>query len=272
MHMAFGGIRIERHILDGEIDVVSKEWDNVSSPIRILEHDQRRPRLLTVLPTSTAQKSVMEAMMQHAILHHSEKDLDTIFAYGPAELFTFLNCGILSQFLCASDERLNFLSHQHRRHSAVFHKLFNLEFLSPSKSGHPFTSFHPELPKLKKVTHEKKLADVGLSSRLQYAVRISPRISVRIADRMLGEIGPQSIASYAMFMTLIGKQPSAKIAENCVSELWPLSGAKFDWLQERIGSISDRELEHLYLAVRERVEASPAFSVFCRDLRIKRAV
>lgn len=130
---------------------------------------------------------------------------------------------VLAQYLCSSDPRLHFLSHQHRRHSAIFDKLFYLKLLHVREPdsipiGHATTSFHPQLPMAKKVTHEKKLAEVNLRNGMQYAVQISPRKHIRIdgqevtTDNGLGE----RLLDYACFMTQIGRQPNAKSTDSVI--------------------------------------------------------
>lgn len=135
---------------------------------------------------------------------------------------------ILAQYTCSTDNRLNFLSHQHRRHSALFNKLFEVKMLQTRQSedpetaeipiGHPPTSFHPLLPTAKKITHEKKLSDVNLTNGLQYPVQILPQKHLKIGgNEVTTENGMgRMLVDYACFMTQIGRQPNAKAVDQVV--------------------------------------------------------
>lgn len=246
----------------------------------------KRPHLVAVLPTPNIQKTVLDSMIQHALLHHSGIDTETIFKYGETNLMTFLGSGILSQYTCSTDDRLSFLSHQHRRHSALFNKLFEIKELRKKQSGDPAnpseipfgfdpSSFHPQLPTAKKLTHEKKLADVSLENGLQYSVQISPRRHVAIGGKeVTTENGlGKELVDYACFMTQIGRQPNAKSVEQVVRSLWPESSIPSDLLGEfKVGQISLDHLEGIFHHIREELHSTQIARSYCNELKIKRAV
>ncbi|EFO95243.1 hypothetical protein CRE_09326 [Caenorhabditis remanei] len=266
-------------------------WTLTSSSESESENDRlpkfRRPHLLAVLPTITMQKAILDSMIQHALLHLSEIDGDTVFRYGETNLMTFLASGILSQFICSTDDRLNFLSHQHRRHSALFDKLFELKMLqtipsedsesSESPCGFKATSFHPELPTIKKTTHEKKLADVNLKLGLQYPVQILPRKNLSLSGKeVTSENGlGRSLVDYACFLTQIGRQPNAKGVEQVVRSLWPQSADSIppDVLSDhKIGQIPVDHLESIFQHVHKELQSTQIAQAYCNELKIKRVV
>ncbi|EGT43744.1 hypothetical protein CAEBREN_12234 [Caenorhabditis brenneri] len=247
----------------------------------------RRPHLLAVLPTPNIQKTILDSLIQHALLHHSGIDEDTVFRYGNTTLLTFLGPGILSQYTCSTDERLHFLSHQHRRHSALFNKLFQLKHLRTRKSDddenseipHGFnpSSFQPQLPTAKKITHEKKLAEVNLENGLQYSVQISPRIHVNIAGSEVtteNKLG-KTLVDYACFLTQIGRQPNAKAVQQVVNTLWPESALSIpsDIIGEhKIGQLPLDHLEQIFHHIQEELRSTPIAQSYCNELKIKREV
>lgn len=243
----------------------------------------RRPHLLAVLPTMTIQKTIVDSMIQHALLHHSGLDEDTVFRYGETNLMTFLSSVILSQYTCCTDDRLTFLSHQHRRHSALFNKLFDLKLLQTHPEsieipiGYKPTSFHPQLPTTKKITHEKKLADVNLRIGLQYPVQITPRTHLTLAGNpVTTENGlGKSLVDFACFLTQIGRQPNAKAVEQVVSTLWPESSLSIpaDLLNDqKIGQLPLDHLESIFQHVREELHTTRIAQSYCDELKIKRIV
>ncbi|CAI2355206.1 unnamed protein product [Caenorhabditis sp. 36 PRJEB53466] len=242
----------------------------------------RRPHLLAVLPTVNIQRTIVDSMIQHALLHHSGLDNDTIFRYGDTNLLTFLSCGTLAQYSCSSNPALHFLSHQHRRHSALFDKLFELKLLHVREPdgipvGHPNTSFHPQLPVQKKVTHEKKLAEANLKNGVQYAVQIAPRNSLSIDGKeVTSENGlGRNLLAFGCFMTQIGRQPNAKSVTNVISTLWPESALSIpeDILtSDKIGELPTAHLEAIFSFVSDELSATPIAKSYCTDLKIKRVV
>ncbi|CAP39033.2 Protein CBG22447 [Caenorhabditis briggsae] len=238
------------------------------------EQRLRRPHLLAVLPTVTIQKTIVDSLIQHALLHHSGLDTNTVFRFGETNLMTFLSAGILSQFICSSDDRLGFLSHQHRRHSALFQRLFDLKILGSADPpcGFKSTSFHPQLPASKKVTHEKKLGELNLNISLQYPVQISPKRHVAIGGTSISGMG-RILVDYACFLTQIGRQPNAKNVEQVVRTLWPESSVPSDLLEDhKIGQLPLDHLESIFYHIQEELSTTQIAHSYCNELKIKRVV
>ncbi|PIC23585.1 hypothetical protein B9Z55_017240 [Caenorhabditis nigoni] len=239
------------------------------------EQRLRRPHLLAVLPTVTIQKTIVDSLIQHALLHHSGHDTNTVFRFGETNLMTFLSAGILSQFICSSDDRLGFLSHQHRRHSALFQKLFDLKILGSGDSnpcGFKSTSFHPQLPANKRVTHEKKLGELNLNISLQYPVQISPKSHVAIYGKSISGMG-RVLVDYGCFLTQIGRQPNAKNVEQVVRTLWPESSIPSDLLGDhKIGQLPLDHLESIFHHIQEELSTTQIAHSYCNELKIKRVV
>uniref|UniRef100_A0A8R1ENV8 Uncharacterized protein n=2 Tax=Caenorhabditis japonica TaxID=281687 RepID=A0A8R1ENV8_CAEJA len=269
----------------------SSKFDNIR-PLTLLPREEeeedgektkfRRPHFLAVLPTANIQKTVVNSMIQHAILHHSGLDEDTIFRYGDTNLLTFLGCGTLAQYICSSNPRLQFLSHQNRRHSALFDKLFSIRQVDSADpdgiiTGHAPTSFHPQLPTVKKVTHEKKLADAQLINGMQYAVQIAPRKRISIdgkevtSENGLGKL----LVAYGCFMTQIGRQPNAKAVGDVVRSLWPESSSSIpaDILSnDKVGLLPIEHLEYIFTFVHDELLTTSMAKSYASDLKIKRVV
>ncbi|CAD6193627.1 unnamed protein product [Caenorhabditis auriculariae] len=247
------------------------------------------PTLLTVLPTDTAQKTIVMAMMQHLLLHHGQLDDDTIFAYGGARLFTFFSAGVAAQLNSANDPRLAFLSHQNRRHSELLNKLFHFRFLRQKKEsdgsyrpvGHHMTSFLPVLPSAPKISHEKKLAELSIRNGFFYAASLAPRDFVRIGGKVLCDKGnstdtlpPSILLPFSHFLEAVGGQPNAKPALEALGAMWPeTSRSSLRELEElKIGAVPAELLEFAFLLVQEELQASEQYKSYLRNLRIKRAV
>ncbi|CAI5449916.1 unnamed protein product [Caenorhabditis angaria] len=235
--------------------------------------------LVGVLPTPSAQKSILDSLLQHAILHHSNLDRDTIFQYSSANFLTFLHCSVLAQILAANSNfpefsrKFHFLSHNHRRNSAIFNKFFDLKIIEDDfDTGYSTRSFHPELPTPKKLTHEKKLNELKLFNHLQYPVRIAPQKSIKIAEKW-PEI--EDFPAFAYFFDLIGKHPNAKSALTVIQSIFPetcLKLAENPILELKIGEIADLDLELIFAQVKSELVEMAGFLAFCQNLKIKRAV
>uniref|UniRef100_A0A1I7X3E1 DUF4371 domain-containing protein n=1 Tax=Heterorhabditis bacteriophora TaxID=37862 RepID=A0A1I7X3E1_HETBA len=95
----------------------------------------RSPILISSLPLVSQQTSVLDSLQKNLLLHFAKIDTETIFGYGAIELITFLSAGVLSHLLSSLDNRLSFISHAHRRYSAVFTKLFQLHNICPESAS-----------------------------------------------------------------------------------------------------------------------------------------
>nr|CDJ93385.1 Protein C50E3.5 [Haemonchus contortus] len=237
------------------------------------------PILVSALPLVSQQTNVLAALMNNLLLHHAGIDLETMYAYGEVELVTFLSAVTLSHLLASADQRLSFMSHAHRRYSALFFKLFNVELLRVD--GFSRHCFAPPISMPKPMPHEKKLKEFNLINGLFYAVGIRPKRYVTLDSVEVGAPNPEGaeldsrcLLTYAYWMNLIGKQQASKKTAKVLEELCPESCSSAFLVVDkdcRIGELSTTALEKAFLAVREELQHLKKFENYKENITSKRS-
>nr|CDJ95100.1 Hypothetical protein CBG22447 [Haemonchus contortus] len=237
------------------------------------------PILVSALPLVSQQTNVLAALMNNLLLHHAGIDLETLYAYGEVELVTFLSAVTLSHLLASADQRLSFMSHAHRRYSALFFKLFNVELLRVD--GFSRHCFAPPISMPKPMPHEKKLKEFNLINGLFYAVGIRPKRYVTLDSVEVGAPNPEGteldsrcLLTYAYWMNLIGKQQASKRTAKVLEELCPESCSSAFLVVDkdcRIGELSTIALEKAFLVVREELQHLKKFENYKENITSKRS-
>ncbi|KAK6037219.1 hypothetical protein COOONC_25275 [Cooperia oncophora] len=228
------------------------------------------PILVSALPIVSQQTNVLAALMNNLLLHHAGIDLETLYAYGEVEFVTFLSAVTLSHLLASTDPRLMFMSHAHRRYSALFFKLFNVELLRVD--GFSRHSFAPPISMPKPMPHEKKLKELNLINGLFYAVGIRPNRSLTLDSVQVGapnpggeELDSRCLLTFAYWMHLIGKQSASKKTAKVLETFLVVDK------DCRIGELSTIALEKAFLAVREELQNLKSFENYKESIIAKRS-
>ncbi|KAJ1345691.1 hypothetical protein KIN20_000282 [Parelaphostrongylus tenuis] len=169
----------------------------------------------------------------------------------------------LSHLLASANPCLSFMSHSHRRNSALFFKLFNIELLRVD--GFSRHSFSPPISLPKQIPHEKRLKELNLVNGLLYAVSIRPARSIELGSVEVGGatdaegrgLEAQCLLPFVFWMNLIGKQNASKKTCKVLEELCPESSSSALRVVDGstpIGELSTLSLEEVFIIVREELK------------------